>query len=121
MTLTLVFRIMAFFVGFWGVGMWLAPGTLAGNWNWDLTHELSVMMQFMGTMMIIFGVIHWKMPDWAGDNLKTPGMTFAIIHTVLLALNLFQIFVGNIPTDLVNIAGVVPGIFLTAMFYIKSR
>ena len=92
MTLTLVFRIMAFFTGFWGVGMWLAPGTLAGNWNWDLTHDLSVMMQFMGTMMILFGVIHWKMPDWAGDNLKTPGMTFAIFHTVLMALNLFQLF-----------------------------
>jgi len=35
----------------------------------------------MGTMIIAFSVMHWQMPTWAGDNLKTVGMTFAIIHT----------------------------------------
>ena len=87
LTLSLVFRVMGVFMGLWGVGMWLAPETLTGNWDWELTNDMSIMMQFMGTIMITVGVIHWQMPTWAGDNLKTAGMAFAIIHTALLAVS----------------------------------
>ena len=121
MTLALVFRVMGVFMGLWGAGMWLAPETLTGNWSWELTHEMSIMMQFMGTIMIAVGVIHWQMPTWAGDNLKTAGMAFAIIHTVLLVLNIYQMAVGNIPSNAMNIGGLVPAVILTGLFYIKSR
>jgi len=116
MTLALVFRVMGVFMGLWGVGMWLAPETLAGNWDWELTNDMSIMMQFMGTMIIAFSVMHWQMPTWAGDNLKTVGMTFAIIHTVLMVLNIYQMAVGNIPSSAMNIGGVVPGVILTGLF-----
>ena len=53
MTLALVFRVMGVFMGLWGVGMWLAPETLTGNWDWELTNEMSTMMQFMGTTMTV--------------------------------------------------------------------
>ena len=99
LTLSLVFRVMGVFMGLWGVGMWLSPETLTGNWDWVLTNDMSIMMQFMGTIMIAVGVIHWQMPTWAGDNLKTAGMTFAIIHTVLLVLNIYEMAVGNIPSN----------------------
>ena len=121
MTLALVFRTMGVFMGLWGVGMWLAPETLAGNWDLELTNDMSIMMQFMGTMIIAFSVMHWQMPTWAGDNLKTVGMTFAIIHTVLMVLNIYQMAVGNIPSSAMNIGGVVPGVILTGLFYLKSR
>jgi hypothetical protein len=79
------------------------------------------MMQFMGTTMIGFGVIHWQMPTWAGDNLKTAGMAFAIIHAVFLALNVYQLAVGNVPASAMNIGGNVPQAILTVLFYLKSR
>ena len=121
LTLSLVFRVMGVFMGMWGVGMWLAPEPVAGNWDWELTNDMSIMMQFMGTIMIAVGVIHWQMPTWAGDNLKTAGMTFAIIHTVLLVLNIYEIAVGNIPSNAMNIGGLVPAVILTGLFYLKSR
>lgn len=121
MTLSVVFRSMAVFMSLWGVGMWVAPATLAGNWEWELTDAMSTMMQFMGTMIIVFGVIHWQMPAWAGDNVKTVGMAFAIIHAVFLALNVYQLAVGNVPASAMNIGGNVPMAVLTALFYLKSR
>ena len=83
--------------------------------------DMSTMMQFMGTMMIAFGVIHWQMPTWAGDNLKTVGMAFAIIHTALMVLNIYQMAVGTVPSNAMNIGGLVPGLILTGLFYLKSR
>ncbi|MDP6297552.1 MAG: hypothetical protein QGH17_08045 [Candidatus Marinimicrobia bacterium] len=83
--------------------------------------DMSTMMQFMGTMMIAFGVIHWQMPTWAGDNLKTVGMVFAIVHTALLVLNVYQMAVGNIPSSAMILGGVVPGAILTGLLYLKSR
>jgi len=121
MTLALVFRVMGVFMGLWGVGMWLAPETLTGNWGWELTNDMSIMMQFMGTMMIAFSVVHRQMPTWAGDNLKTVGMVFAIVHTALLVLNVYQMAVGNIPSSAMILGGVVPGAILTGLLYLKSR
>jgi len=121
LTLSLVFRVMGVFMGLWGVGMWLAPETLTGNWEWELTNEMSTMMQFMGTIMIFVGVIHWQMPTWAKDNLKTAGMTFAIIHTALLVLNIYELAVDNIPSNAMNIGGLIPAVILTGLFYLKSR
>ena len=121
LTLSLVFRVMGVFMGLWGVGMWLAPETLTVNWDWELTNEMSTMMQFMGTTMIGFGVIHWQMPTWAGDNLKIAGMTFAIIHTVFLVLNIYEMAVGNVPSNAMNIGGLIPAVILTGLFYLKSR
>ena len=120
LTLSLVFRAMGVFMGLWGIGMWLAPETLTGNWGWELTHELSIMMQFMGTIMICVGVIHWQMPTWAGDNVKTAGMTFAFIHTALLVLNIYELAVDNIPANTMNIGGLIPAVILTGLFYLKS-
>ncbi len=121
LTLSLVFRVMGVFMGLWGVGMWLAPETLTTNWNWELTYDMSIMMQFMGSVMIAFGVIHWQMPTWTGDNLKTAGMTFAVIHTALLFLNVYQMVVGNVPSNAMNLGGFIPGVILTGLFYLKSR
>ena len=121
LTLSLVFRVMGVFMGLWGVGMWLAPETLTTNWNWELTYDMSIMMQFMGSVMIAFGVIHWQMPTWTGDNLKTAGMTFAVIHTALLFLNVYQMAVGNVPSNAMNLGGFIPGVILTGLFYLKSR
>ncbi len=121
MTLSVVFRTMAVFMSLWGIGMWVAPERLAGNWDWELTEALSIMMQFMGTTMLVFAVIHWQMPTWAGDNLKTAGMAFAIIHAVFLALNVYQLAVGNVPASAMNIGGNVPQAILTVLFYLKSR
>ena len=77
--------------------------------------------QFMGTFMIAFGVVHWQMQTWAGDNLKTVGMTFAIIHTVFLGMNIYHMAFGPIPSSAMNIGGLVPGVILTGLFYLKSR
>ncbi len=121
LTLSLVFRVMGVFMGLWGVGMWLAPETLTTNWNWELTYDMSIMMQFMGSVMIAIGVIHWQMPTWAGDNLKTAGMTFAVIHTALLFLNVYQMAVGNVPSNAMNLGGFIPGVIFTGLFYLKSR
>ena len=121
MTLALVFRVMGVFMGLWGVGMWLAPETVAGNWDWELTNDMTLMMQFMGTFMIAFAVVHWQMQAWAGDNLKTVGMTFAIIHTVFLGMNIYYMAFGPIPSSAMNNGGLVPGVILTGLFYLKSR
>jgi hypothetical protein len=121
MTLALVFRVMGVFMGLWGVGMWLAPETLAENWDWELTNDMSTMMQFMGTMMIAFSVVHWQMPTWVEDNLKTVGIAFAIIHTAFFILNVYQMAVGNIPSTAMNIGGNVPQVALIVLMYLKSR
>jgi len=71
--------------------------------------------------MIAVGVIHWQMPTWAGDSLKTAGMTFAIIHTVFLVLNIYEMAVGNVPSNAMNIGGLIPAVILTGLFYLKSR
>ena len=121
MTLSTVFRLMAAFMGLWGAGMWLAPEMVVGNWNWELTDQLSIMMQFMGTMMLVLAFVHWKITSWAADNLKAAGMAFGCMHTLFLALNVYHLAIGSIPMDATNIGGIVPAAILTILFFVKSR
>ena len=121
LTLSLVFRIMAANLFLWGLGMAVAPATMVETMGFEATAGLFTMMQFMATMMLVFGVIHWQMPIWAGDNLKTVGMTFVIIHSVFLLLNLYQMASGSIPINAMQIGGQVPQVILIVLFFLKSR
>ena len=82
MTLSLVFRIQAVIMGIFGAAALLAPGSMMGSFNVEATSGAVDVMRGMSLMVIAVAYISWQMPTWAGDNLKSVGMFFAVWHHI---------------------------------------
>jgi hypothetical protein len=80
------------------------------------------MMRGMSLMVLAIAYVSWQMPTWAGDNLKTVGMFFAIWHLVYLVLSGYQMSTGVFPADIANIVGNTGfDLIFAILFFWKSR
>jgi hypothetical protein len=91
-----------------------------GSAGWVPTPELMTLGQFMGMTFLIIAIWSWRIPDIAGDILKSMGMLFAIgglLWTVIIA---FHIMTGAASgaTAYVNI--ILTGLFAVG-FYFYSK
>ena len=122
MTLSLVFRIQAVMFAIFGFMMLLVPGAMMASFNVAESVVAQSLMQGMSLMVIGMAYLSWQMPSWAGDNLKSVGMFFAILHALWIPLTLFQMSQGVFPSDTANILGnIAPDIVFAILFFWKSR
>jgi hypothetical protein len=122
MTLSLVFRIQAVIMTIFGVMMLIAPGAMMESFNVGENAMAAEMMRGMSLMVLAIAYVSWQMPTWAGDNLKTVGMFFAIWHLVYLVLSGYQMSTGVFPADIANIIGNTGfDLIFAILFFWKSR
>ena len=122
MTLSLVFRIQAAMFAIFGFMMLLVPGAMMASFNVAESVVAQSLMQGMSLMVIGMAYLSWQMPSWAGDNLKSVGMFFAILHVLWIPLTVFQMSQGVFPSDMANVLGNIgPDVVLAILFFWKSR
>ena len=122
MTLSLVFRIQAAMFAFFGVMMLAIPAAMMSSFNVGDNAMAAEMMRGMSLMVLAIAYLSWQMPSWAGDNLKSVGMFFAILHALWIPLTVFQMSQGAFPSDMANVLGNIgPDVVLAILFFWKSR
>lgn len=122
MSLTLVFRLQAALFAFFGTMMLLAPGAMMASFNVEASAIAEEIMRGLSLMALAMAYISWQMPGWVGDNIKSIGMFFAILHALWVVLTLFQISTGAFPSGAANIIGnIAPDAILAILFFWKSR
>ena len=122
MSLTLVFRIQAVLFGLFGLGALLAPAAMMGSFNFEAGKSTADLLQGLSLMLLAMSYISWQMPNWAGNNLKTVGMFYAVWHVLYVILSGWQISTGAFPGGLGNILNQVgPDVILAILFFWKSR
>ena len=122
MTLSLVFRIQAVMFAFFGVMMLAIPAAMMSSFNVGDNAMAAEMMRGMSLMVLAIAYLSWQMPSWVGDNLKSVGMFFAILHALWIPLTVFQMSQGAFPSDMANVLGNIgPDVVLAILFFWKSR
>jgi hypothetical protein len=105
-----------------GVMMLAVPAAMMSSFNVGENVMAAEMMRGMSLMVLAIAYVSWQMPTWAGDNLKTVGMFFAIWHLVYLVLSGYQMSTGVFPADLANIVGNTGfDLIIAILFFWKSR
>jgi hypothetical protein len=121
MTLSLVFRIQAFVFAFFGAFMLLAPAAMMESFGVESSAMMAGVLQNMSVMVLGVAYLSWQMPTWAGDNIKTVGMFFAIFHVAFMVIAFYHMSIGLFPFDATNIGGSVPDAVLAILLFWKSR
>ena len=121
MTLSLVFRIQAFVFAFFGAFMLLAPAAMMESFGVESSAMMAGVLQNMSVMVLGVAYLSWQMPTWAGDNIKTVGMFFAIFHVAFMIIAFYHMSIGLFPFDATNIGGSVPDAVLAILLFWKSR
>ena len=123
MTLSTVFKIQAFVFAFFGAFMLIAPGammeTFAGPGQ--TAPMFSGVLQNMSIMVLTMAYLSWQMPNWVGDNLKTVGMVYAILHVAFMVISFYHMSIGLFPFDAANIGSALPDALLAILLFWKSR
>ena len=121
MTLSLVFRIQALVFALFGVLMLLMPASMMESFGVESSATMAGVLQNMSVMVLAMAYLSWQMPNWVGDNLKTVGMVYAIIHVAFLVIPFYHLSIGLFPFDAANIGGALPDAVLAILLFWKSR
>ena len=121
MTLSTVFRIQALVFALFGVLMLLMPASMMESFGVESSATMAGVLQNMSVMVLAMAYLSWQMPNWVGDNLKTVGMIFAILHVAFMAISFYHMSIGLFPFDAANIGGALPDAVLAILLFWKSR
>ena len=121
MTLSLVFRIQALVFALFGVLMLLMPASMMESFGVESSVTMGGVLQNMSVMVLAMAYLSWQMPNWVGDNLKTVGMVYAILHVAFMIISFYHMSIGLFPFDATNIGGAVPDAVLAILLFWKSR
>ena len=121
MTLSLVFRIQALVFAIFGVLMLLMPSSMMESFGVESSATMAGVLQNMSVMVLGVAYLSWQMPNWVGDNLKTVGMVYAILHVAFMVIAFYHMSIGLFPFDAANIGGAVPDAVLAILLFWKSR
>jgi len=121
MTLSLVFRIQALVFALFGVLMLLMPASMMESFGVESSVTMAGVLQNMSVMVLAMAYLSWQMPSWVGDNLKTVGMVFAILHVAFMVISFYHMSIGLFPFDAANIGGALPDAVLAILLFWKSR
>ena len=121
MTLSTVFRIQALVFALFGVLMLLMPASMMDSFGVESSATMAGVLQNMSIMVLAMAYLSLQMPNWVGDNLKTVGMIFAILHVAFMAISFYHMSIGLFPFDAANIGGSVPDAVLAILLFWKSR
>ena len=121
MTLSTVFRIQALVFALFGVLMLFMPGSMMESFGVESSETMTGVLQNMSIMVLGIAYLSWQMPSWVGDNLKTVGMFFAILHVAFVIIAFYHMSIGLFPFDATNIGGSLPDAVLAILLFWKSR
>ena len=121
MTLSTVFRIQALVFALFGVLMLLMPASMMESFGVESSATMAGVLQNMSIMVLAMAYLSLQMPNWVGDNLKTVGMVFAILHVAFMTISFYHISIGLFPFDAANIGGALPDAVLAILLFWKSR
>ena len=121
MTLSTVFRIQALVFAIFGVLMLLMPASMMESFGVESSVTMAGVLQNMSVMVLAMAYLSWQMPNWVGDNLKTVGMVYAILHVAFMVISFYHMSIGLFPFDAANIGGAVPDAVLAILLFWKSR
>ena len=121
MTLSLVFRIQALVFALFGVLMLLMPASMMESFGVESSVTMGGVLQNMSVMVLAMAYLSWQMPNWVGDNLKTVGMVYAILHVAFMIISFYHMSIGLFPFDAANIGGALPDAVLAILLFWKSR
>lgn len=121
MTLSLVFRIQALVFALFGVLMLLMPASMMESFGVESSVTMGGVLQNMSVMVLAMAYLSWQMPNWVGDNLKTVGMVYAILHVAFMVISFYHMSIGLFPFDAANIGGALPDAVLAILLFWKSR
>ena len=121
MTLSLVFRIQALVFAIFGVLMLLMPASMMDSFGVESSATMAGVLQNMSVMVLAMAYLSWQMPNWVGDNLKTVGMVYAILHVAFMAISFYHMSIGLFPFDAANIGAALPDAVLAILLFWKSR
>jgi len=121
MTLSTVFRIQALVFALFGVLMLLMPASMMESFGVESSATMAGVLQNMSIMVLAMAYLSWQMPNWVGDNLKTVGMVYAILHVAFMVISFYHMSIGLFPFDAANIGGALPDAVLAILLFWKSR
>ena len=121
MTLSTVFRIQALVFTLFGVLMLLMPASMMESFGVESSATMAGVLQNMSVIVLGVAYLSWQMPSWVGDNLKTVGMFFAILHVAFMIIAFYHMSIGLFPFDATNIGGSLPDAVLAILLFWKSR
>ena len=121
MTLSTVFRIQALVFALFGVLMLLMPASMMESFGVESSATMAGVLQNMSIMVLAMALLSWQMPNWVGNNLKTVGMVFAILHVAFMVISFYHMSIGLFPFDAANIGGALPDAVLAILLFWKSR
>ena len=123
MTLSLVCSLQAVMFAVFGVFMLVSPDammeTFAGPGQ--TAPMFAGVLQNLSIMVLAMAFLSWHIPNWVGNNLKTVGMVFAILHVALMVISFYHMSIGLFPFDAANIGGALPDAVLAILLFLKSR
>ena len=121
MTLSTVFRIQALVFALFGVLMLLMPASMMESFGVESSATMAGVLQNMSIMVLAMAYLSLQMPNWVGDNLKTVGMIFAILHVAFMVISFYHMSIGLFPFDAANIGGALPDAVLAILLFWKSH
>ena len=121
MTLSTVFRIQALVFALFGVLMLLMPASMMESFGVESSATMAGVLQNMSIMVLAMAYLSLQMPNWVGDNLKTVGMVYAILHVAFMIISFYHMSIGLFPFDATNIGGALPDAVLAILLFWKSR
>ena len=121
MSLSLVFRIGATWLGLWTILLWFAPEQFAIGNGWELTPNMQTLMQALGLAAAALCALHLSVARWAGDNMSYFGIIAGVIWTLSTLLNGYHLSAGSIELNGLNIFGLVVSAIISLLFFLRSR
>ena len=122
MTLTLVYRLNGIVGLIWAVSMWFGTEMMAASYGWEITPPMVTMSQFLAMSFLFIAIIFIMLPNWTSEEqLKKATVTLILLQIIAVALQVFHLLSGAIPSGGMQYFGIGLGVIFIILFYWKSR
>ena len=122
MTLTFVYRLNGLVGLLWAASMWFGSEMMAASYGWEVTSPMITMSQFLAMSFLFIAVIFIMLPNWTSEEqLKKATITLILLQIIAVALQVFHLTSGAIPSGGMQYFGIGLGILFIILFYWKSR
>ena len=122
MSLALVYRLNGLVGLLWAASMWFGIDMMAEAYGWEVTLPMVTMSQFLGMTFLFVAIIFIMLPNWTSqEQLKKATMTLILLQILAVALQIFHITSGAIPSGGMQYFGIGLSTLFIVLFYWKSR
>ena len=122
MSLALVYRLNGLVGLVWAASMWFGTDMMAEAYGWEVTLPMVTMSQFLGMTFLFVAIIFIMLPNWTSlEQLKKATMTLILLQILAVALQVFHITSGAIPSGGMQYFGIGLSTLFIVLFYWKSR